>query len=69
MKGWMERLWNRAKRWGAGGWSWTPEQDPTDLHDATPVLKALGWTVETDEVGDRMASLSLGDRRVRLIYG
>ena len=69
MKGWMERLWNRAKHWGAGGRSRAPVPDPTDLPDATPVLEALGWTVETDEVGDRMASLSLGDRRVRVIYG
>ncbi|MEO1610679.1 MAG: hypothetical protein AAFR90_15410, partial [Pseudomonadota bacterium] len=39
------------------------------MKDATQTLKALGWSVYTDEVGDKVAHFALHDRVVDIIYG
>ena len=33
------------------------------------LLKSLGWSVHVDEVGDKFAQFTLGDRIVDIIYG
>lgn len=37
--------------------------------DVTQVLKSLGWSIRTDEVGDKVAYYKLPDRTVCTIYG
>lgn len=37
--------------------------------DVTKLLKSLGWSAHTDEVGDRYTIWQLADRRVQIIYG
>ena len=69
MKVRIERLWEQAKCWAAGGRSRDTASDRSDTPDAAAVLNTLGWTIGADDVGDRVASVGLGDRRVRLIYG
>jgi hypothetical protein len=38
------------------------------IKDAANTLKALGWSVYSDEVGDRVADYALLDRTISLIY-
>lgn len=39
------------------------------LKEVTQNLEALGWSTRADEVGDKVASVSLPDRSVEIIYG
>ena len=38
------------------------------MNEATQALKALGWSIYTDEVGDKFAQYSLQDRIAQIIY-
>lgn len=40
-----------------------------NMNEATLVLKLLGWSIHTDEVGDKVARFKLPDRVVSIIYG
>ncbi len=37
--------------------------------DVSPILTALGWSIQTDEVGDKVAYYKLPDRKIQIIYG
>lgn len=39
------------------------------LKEVTQNLEALGWSTQADEVGDKIARVSLPDRSVEIIYG
>lgn len=38
-------------------------------NEATRLLKSMGWSIYTDEVGDKFSSFTLPDRIVNIIYG
>lgn len=40
-----------------------------NMRQATQTLKAFGWSIYTDEVGDKVAHYILHDRIVQIIYG
>ncbi len=40
-----------------------------DPSEVTKTLKAIGWRIHTDEVGDKVALFDLPDRMISIIYG